>query len=105
MQYLTQHTEWVKVPFLETIQRVICRTTNRIFVEVPLCPLIIFWFFYSVGRLYSLFSGRDREYQNLNLAFAGRVVKFAAILTSFPKPLKPCVVPLYTCFFFNKTPR
>jgi hypothetical protein len=38
MQYLTQHTEWVKVPFLETIQRVICRTTNRIFVGVPLCP-------------------------------------------------------------------
>jgi len=38
MQYLTQHTEWIKVPFLETIQRVICRTTNRIFVGVPLCP-------------------------------------------------------------------
>jgi hypothetical protein len=38
MRYLTQHAEWVKVPFLQTIQRVICRTTNRIFVGVPLCP-------------------------------------------------------------------
>ena len=35
--YLTQHAEWVKVPFLQTIPRVICRTTNRIFVGVPLC--------------------------------------------------------------------
>jgi hypothetical protein len=35
--YLTQHSEWVKVPLKETVQRVICRTTNRIFVGVPLC--------------------------------------------------------------------
>ncbi|KAI0000302.1 cytochrome P450 [Russula vinacea] len=33
--------EWVKVPILETIQRVICRTTNRIFVGVPLWTMTI----------------------------------------------------------------
>ncbi len=30
--------EWIKVPIRETMQRVICRTTNRIFVGAPLCP-------------------------------------------------------------------
>jgi hypothetical protein len=33
----TGNAEWVKVPILETIQRVICRVTNRIFVGAPLC--------------------------------------------------------------------
>jgi hypothetical protein len=36
--YSSQHAEWVKVPIIETIQRVVCRTTNRIFVGAPLCP-------------------------------------------------------------------
>ena len=30
--------EWVKVSIQETMQRVICRITNRIFVGAPLCP-------------------------------------------------------------------
>jgi len=29
--------EWLKVPIRETMGRVICRTTNRIFVGAPLC--------------------------------------------------------------------
>ena len=37
MLLFTENAEWVKVPILETIQRVICRTTNRIFVGAPLC--------------------------------------------------------------------
>jgi len=32
------YTEWVKVPIVETLQRVICGATNRVFVGVPLCP-------------------------------------------------------------------
>jgi hypothetical protein len=35
--WFTGNAEWVKVPILETIQRVICRATNRIFVGAPLC--------------------------------------------------------------------
>ncbi|KAI0272854.1 hypothetical protein BGY98DRAFT_153281 [Russula aff. rugulosa BPL654] len=60
----TSEHEWVKVPFLETIQRVICRTTNRIFVGVPLC--------------------RDRDYQNLNLTYSINVMKFGIIISWFP---------------------
>jgi len=42
---LTGNAEWVKVPILESFQRVICRATNRIFVGVPLCSRFIFWFY------------------------------------------------------------
>ncbi|KAF8467570.1 cytochrome P450 [Russula ochroleuca] len=63
--------EWVKVPILETLQRVICRATNRIFVGAPLC--------------------RDYDYQTLNLTFAVNVVKFGLIISLFPEPLKPIV--------------
>ncbi len=38
-------SEWVKVPILEGLQRVISRTTNRIFVGVPLCSCFTFWFY------------------------------------------------------------
>jgi hypothetical protein len=60
--------EWVKVPILETLQRVICRATNRIFVGVPLC--------------------RDYDYQTLNLTFAVNFTKFGMIISMVPKPLK-----------------
>jgi cytochrome P450 len=67
----THGDEWVKVPILESLQRLICRATNRIFVGVPLC--------------------RDYDYQTLNLTFAVNVVKFGLIIGMFPKPLKPIV--------------
>jgi hypothetical protein len=40
------------------------------------------------------FPGRDHDYQTLNLTFRVNVVKFGFIISLFPKPLKPCVVPL-----------
>ena len=46
-------------------------------------PFLIFHF---------LFSGRDHDYQTLNINFAANVVKFGMIISLFPKPLKPCVV-------------
>ena len=33
------NTEWVTVPVVETIQQVICATTNRVFVGAPLCTV------------------------------------------------------------------
>jgi len=67
----TDEDKWVKVPIIETLQRLICRTTNRVFVGIPLC--------------------RNLDYQDLNLTFAINVVKFATIIRFFPKPLKPIV--------------
>jgi hypothetical protein len=37
-------------------------------------------------------TGRDRDYQSLNSNFAVNVLKFAMIISVFPKPLKPYVV-------------
>ncbi|KAI0261281.1 cytochrome P450 [Gloeopeniophorella convolvens] len=63
--------DWVTLPILGTIQRAVCRTSNRVFVGAPLC--------------------RDPEYQKLNLTFAVNVVKFATIIGLFPRSLKPLV--------------
>jgi len=62
---------WVKVPIQETLERVICRATNRILVGVALC--------------------RDYDYQTLNSTFADNVVKFGMIISLSPKSLKPIV--------------
>ncbi|KAI0292786.1 cytochrome P450 [Russula brevipes] len=64
----THEDKWVKVPILETVQRVICCTTNRVFVGLPLC--------------------RNRDYQTLNLTFAVNVIKYGTIISMFPKPFK-----------------
>jgi len=61
--------DWVKVPIVETMQSVVCATTNRVFVGAPLC--------------------QDQDYQNLNLNFAVNLIKFATVISLFPKPLKP----------------
>ncbi|KAI9441477.1 cytochrome P450 [Lactarius indigo] len=66
--------DWVKVPVLETMQRVVCATTNRVFVGAPLC--------------------RNQDYLTLNLDYAVNVMKFATIIGMFPKPLKPIVARL-----------
>ena len=39
------------------------------------------------------FPGRDYDYQTLNLTFAVNVIKFGLIISMFPRPLKPCVIP------------
>ncbi|KAH9975527.1 cytochrome P450 [Lactifluus volemus] len=67
----TRDDEWIKIPIVETIQRVICAVSNRVFVGAPLC--------------------RNRDYQALNLTHAINVVKFGTILSMFPKPLRPIV--------------
>ncbi|KAI0001032.1 cytochrome P450 [Russula vinacea] len=64
--------EWVKVPIVRTMQHVICRISNRVFVGPDLC--------------------RNRVYQDLNLNFAISVLKFAAFLRMLPEFVKPAVV-------------
>jgi hypothetical protein len=63
--------DWVKVPIVDTIQRVVCATSNRVFVGAPLC--------------------RNQDYLNLNLNFTLNVMKNAIILKMFPKLLRPIV--------------
>ena len=89
------NTDWVKVPVVDTIQRVVCATTNRVFVGTPMCarkpsdPS-----FHSINVNWFLI-GRDKDYQTVNLTFTINVSKFAAIISMFPRPLKPCVATSY----------
>ncbi|KAI9431119.1 cytochrome P450 [Lactarius indigo] len=70
----TTGKEWVDVPALETIQRVICRVSNRVFVGAPLC------------------APQSLTIRTLNLNFAINVMKFATIIRVFPEFLKPLVM-------------
>jgi hypothetical protein len=31
------NADWVKVPIVDTMERVVCATSNRVFVGAPLC--------------------------------------------------------------------
>ncbi|KAH9067779.1 cytochrome P450 [Lactarius vividus] len=66
--------DWVKVPLVETVQRVVCAATNRVFVGTPLC--------------------RDQSYMTLNINVVANALKLAIIIRIFPKPLKPIVARL-----------
>src|SRR5579863_7191198 len=88
---------------METLQQVICRATNRVFVGAPLCPRS-FPGFSVVQYEQMLFLGRNRDYQDLNLTFAVNVVKYGTVISFFPKPLKPCVViSIYMTLFLSPT--
>ncbi|KAF9237104.1 cytochrome P450 [Melanogaster broomeanus] len=58
-------TEWKSVPALHAVQKVICRTSNRIFVGLPLC--------------------RNPDWVALNIQFTLDVAKGGIIIGLFPK--------------------
>ncbi|KAF8844235.1 cytochrome P450 [Paxillus ammoniavirescens] len=64
--------EWKSVPALRTVQTVVCRASNRIFVGLPLC--------------------RNPDWMDLNMQFSVDVVKRGALIGLFPKVLAPFVV-------------
>ncbi|KAH7886354.1 cytochrome P450 [Phlebopus sp. FC_14] len=68
--------EWKNIPAFDAIQQVVCRTSNRIFVGLPLC--------------------RDPDWINLNIRFTLDVVKAALIINLFPNFMAPLVVQLMT---------
>ncbi|KAF5365276.1 hypothetical protein D9758_005351 [Tetrapyrgos nigripes] len=68
--------DWAAVPALSTVMRIICRTTNRLFVGLPLC--------------------REPDYVRLNIEFAIDVFKAARAINLFPDLLKPIAGNLLT---------
>ncbi|PSS38083.1 hypothetical protein PHLCEN_2v63 [Hermanssonia centrifuga] len=61
--------DWVKVPALKTMMRIVARVSNRVFVGLPKC--------------------RDADYIQLNVRFTIDVVMGARLLSLFPNFLKP----------------
>ena len=84
---LTMCTEWIKVTAYNTIMRIISRTTNRLFVGLPICKLT----FCSGGAPLAeeSLTGRDTDYVNLNIDFTSEVGKAALIINLFPTFLSP----------------
>jgi hypothetical protein len=60
--------DWVKVPAMNTIMKVVCRTSNRLFVGLPLC--------------------RNEDFIALNTQFTISVILSAQLINLFPKFLK-----------------
>ncbi|EIW87324.1 cytochrome P450 [Coniophora puteana RWD-64-598 SS2] len=68
--------EWLEVPALSMIQQVVCRTSNRIFVGLPLC--------------------RNHEWRALNIKHAIDVIKGAVVINLFPRFMAPLVAKFMT---------
>ena len=78
-----KHSEWKSVPALNVIQRVVCRTSNRIFVGLPLCMLLGYLLFPSF--LSSVTLGRNSDWIDLNIRYTVDVIKGGVITGLFPK--------------------
>ncbi|KAK7446303.1 hypothetical protein VKT23_014509 [Stygiomarasmius scandens] len=63
--------DWTVIPAFSTVMQIVCRTSNRLFVGLPLC--------------------RDPDWINLNIQFTIDVMKAAQIIKLFPDFLKPIV--------------
>ncbi|KAJ3994525.1 cytochrome P450 [Lentinula boryana] len=66
-----KETEWMKVPMLYTVMKIVSRTSNRYFVGLPLC--------------------RDPDYIRLNIEFTIDAFNGAKTLQRYPNILKPIV--------------
>ncbi|KAG9310147.1 cytochrome P450 [Chiua virens] len=71
-----EDNEWKSIPALRAIQRVVCRTSNRLFVGLPLC--------------------RDNDWLDLNLRFTLDVVQGGKTILRFPRFLAPLVAHFMT---------
>ncbi|EGO25818.1 hypothetical protein SERLADRAFT_369188 [Serpula lacrymans var. lacrymans S7.9] len=75
--------EWTSVPAFETIVQVVCRTSNRVFVGLPLCNCINL----SSPKLISI----RPDWNDLTSGFALSVVKVAITIDFFPNFMAPLV--------------
>ena len=77
------HSEWKSIPALDVIQRVVCRTTNRVFVGLPLCMLSAYFLF--PWFLSSIALGRNPDWIDLNIRYTVNVIKGGIITGLFPR--------------------
>ncbi|KDR68416.1 hypothetical protein GALMADRAFT_215851 [Galerina marginata CBS 339.88] len=64
-------SEWTSVPVLKTVVKIVCRTSNRLFVGLPLC--------------------RNPDYMALNEQFTLDIAHGARVISMYPTALKPIV--------------
>ena len=69
---------------MDTMMKVVCRASNRIFVGLPLCTCLLSFEYYVLSL-----AGRNSDYVDLNVQFTIDVLKTAFILRMVPGFLKP----------------
>jgi cytochrome P450 len=74
--FIPPNKEWTSYHALPTVMHIVARTSNRLFVGLPLC--------------------RNPEYRKLNETFAIEVIQSARTINRFPTILKPLVGRLLT---------
>lgn len=94
VQSLIKDSDWTSVKLKDTIMKVVCRATNRVFVELPLCeplpsPLQLFGILLS-----EIQPGRNPEWVDLNVQFTVDVLTVSTALRATPAFLRP-YVPYY----------
>ncbi|TFY79744.1 hypothetical protein EWM64_g4273 [Hericium alpestre] len=82
-----KENEWVKVPAYATVMKIVARTSNRIFVGLPLCTRL----YMNALNSAKLHLGRDPEWLKLNMDYTVDVIKGAQILSRFPEFMKPLI--------------
>ncbi|EJD49234.1 cytochrome P450 [Auricularia subglabra TFB-10046 SS5] len=66
-----QGSDWTPLNLSRVLPRIICRTSNRLFIGLPLC--------------------RDPDFVDLNVSYAVDVILSARFLALFPPFMRPCV--------------
>lgn len=74
--YIPLTKDWTPVPAYDTLMHIVCRTSNRYFVGLPLC--------------------REQGYRSLNETFTVNIVARARITNCFPKFLRPFIATYLT---------
>ncbi|KAG5651711.1 hypothetical protein H0H81_007716 [Sphagnurus paluster] len=68
-EHLPPTEDWTSATVLPTAMQIVCRTSNRMFVGLPLC--------------------RNLDYRSINITFTIDVMKAAQMINLFPNILKP----------------
>ncbi|KAG5715861.1 Ent-kaurene oxidase, partial [Termitomyces sp. T112] len=68
-EYIPATEDWTSVPALPTIMKIVSRSSNRLFVGLPLC--------------------RNADYRDLNIEFTIDVIRAARTINLYPNFLKP----------------
>lgn len=80
--------EWTTVSAMPTMQKIVARASNRVFVGTPLCAYPLLLRDPGVRRLMRG-AGRKQDYLDLAIRFTMDVVKDRTILIFFPHILRP----------------
>jgi hypothetical protein len=76
---------WQSIHIQPILMKVICRASNRTFVGLPLCTLLLINFAFSRSSS----AGRDPDFMELNMNYTVEVFVVGTVLRLFPSFMRP----------------